>query len=124
MLRGSQTKVIMPVLALGLLRVYTEHGVRVFSDADIRKAYEAAVRDLKFFLGHDVHLGAKYYDAYGSRMSRYSVLNSFGHLQYELQPPYTDFAGALCEWIPGRIRQHIEDRLGVVPQLHDTATRV
>ena len=124
MLRVSQTKVIMPVLALGLLRVYIESRVLVFSDADIRKAYEAAVRNLKAFLGHDVHIGAKYYDAYGSRMSRYSVLSSVGHLQYELQRPYTDFAKALCDWIPGRIGQHIEERLGVVPHLHNAATRV
>ena len=124
MLKYSQTKVIMPVIALGLLRAYAETKKRAFTDNEIRKAYEAAVRDLKQFLSHDVHIGAKYYDAYGLRMSRYSVLRSVGHLNYELLPPYTDYAKALCNWIPSRIKQHIEQRLGIVPLLHDPATRV
>jgi len=36
-----------------------------FSDSEIRKNYDAAVEFLKNFLHHDVHIGAKYYDAYG-----------------------------------------------------------
>ena len=74
MLKNSQTKVLMPVIALGLLRAYAEAKKRAFTDNEIRKGYEAAVKDLKQFLGHDVHIGAKYYDSYGLRMSRYSVL--------------------------------------------------
>jgi hypothetical protein len=124
MLKYSQTKVIMPVVTLGLLNALVTKGQRVFKDTEIKKAYEATVRELKQFLGHDVHIGARYYDAYGSRMERYSVLKSVGHLKYELLPPYTAFAPSLCRWIPGRIRQHIEERLGVVPLLGTAATRV
>jgi hypothetical protein len=124
MLKYSQTKVIMPVVTLGLLRVFLKTRQLVFSDPEIKKAYEAAVRLLKAFLGHDVHVGAKYYDAYGTRMSRYSVLKSIGHLKYELQAPYTTFASALCDWIPPRIKTHIDERLGVVPLLGDSAARV
>ena len=124
MLKYSQTKVIMPVVTLGLLNVFIGNGQRVFSDREIKKAYEATVKQLKEFLGHDVHIGAKYYDAYGSRMDRYSVLKSVGHLKYELLPPYTAFAPSLREWIPERIRAHIEERLGVVPLLGTAATRV
>ena len=64
------------------------------------------------------------YDAYGSRMDRYSVLKSVGHLRYELLPPYTTFASSLRSWIPDRIRSHIEQRLGVVPLLGTAATRI
>src|SRR5205807_5621721 len=124
MLKNSQTKVIMPVVALGLLRSYSTTGETRFSDSDIRKAYQSSVRELKQFLGHDVHIGAKYEDAYGMRMSRYSVLKSVDHLKYELLPPYTDCAKVLCEWIPSRIKGHIEDRLGIVPLLQNLATRV
>jgi hypothetical protein len=124
MLKYSQTKVIMPVVTLGLLNVFVQNGHRVFTDPEIKKAYEAAVKELKAFLGHDVHIGAKYYDAYGSRMDRYSVLKSVGHLRYELLAPYTTFASSLCAWIPNRIKAHIEDRLGVVPRLGNAATRV
>jgi len=124
MLKYSQTKVIMPVITLGLLNVFLQKGQRVFSDREIKTAYEAAVKQLKAFLGHDVHIGAKYYDAYGSRMDRYSVLRTVGHLRYELLAPYSTFAPKLCKWIPARVKAHIEQRLGVVPLLSDPATRV
>jgi len=124
MLKMSQTKVIMPVVAFGLLRTYLENGKTRFTDAEIRKAYDAAVRTLKAYLGHDVHIGAKYYDAYGSRMSRYRVLKSTGHLRYKLLSPYSDHAASLCDWIPGRIKEHIDQRLGIVPLLDDAATRI
>ncbi len=124
MLKNSQTKVLMPVITLGLLTVFRETGQRAFSDHEISVAYGHAVRTLKQFLGHDVHIGAKYYDSYGLRMSRYKVLESVGHLKYELLPPYTTFAATLCDWIPLRIKLHIEDRLGAIPLLGDPAMRI
>ena len=123
MLKNSQTKVIVPVITLGLVREYSVSKKTKFLDSEIRKSYEAAVKQLKKFLGHDVHIGAKYYDAYGSRMSRYGVLKQVGHLKYRLLPPYTEQADALCAWIPARIKQHIDDRLGVVPLLHEVPAR-
>src|SRR5437899_2636499 len=122
MLKNSQTKVIMPVVALGLLKVYSASGTKTFSDTEVRKAYQSAVRELKQFLGHDVHVGAKYEDAYGMRMSRYTVLKSVDHLKYELLPPYTDCAQILSNWIPPRIKQHIDERLGIVPLLQNVTT--
>jgi hypothetical protein len=105
MLKFSQTKVIMPIVTLGLLRAFVTNGKTVFADPEIKKNYEAAVKYVKEFLGHDVHVGAKYYDAYGTRMSRYAVLNNVGHLQYKLLPPYTTFAKKLCDWIPALVRR-------------------
>jgi hypothetical protein len=121
MLKNSQTKVIMPVVAVGLLKEYSSTGTRLFSDAEIRKAYHSAVRDLKQFLGHDVHIGAKYEDAYGMRMFSYGVLKSIGHLKYKLLSPYTDCAESLSRWIPLRLKEHIEERLGIVPLLQNVA---
>ncbi len=123
MLKNSQTKVIVPVMTLGLVHEYSVSKKTTFSDSEIRKSYEAAVKRLKEFLGHDVHIGAKYYDAYGSRMSRYGVLEQVGHLTYRLRSPYTEQADALCAWIPDRIKQHIDDRLGIVPLLHESTAR-
>ncbi len=124
MLKNSQTKVIMPVVTLGLLKSFLKTGHTIFSDTDIRKAYETSVRELKVFLGHDVHIGARYYDAYGARMSRYSVLKSVGHLRYKLLPPYTTSASTLSSWIFVRVKQHIDERLGLVPLLGSAANRV
>jgi len=124
MLRNSQTKVIMPVVTLALLRSFREIAQRTFTDVQIKSAYERTVKSLQEFLGHDFHIGAKYYDAYGTRMSRYRVLKSVGHLEYQLLAPYTTFAESLCAWIPSRIKRHIEKRLGVVPSLSRAMTRM
>jgi len=117
MLKNSHTKVIVPVITLALVRVYAEIGKLAFSDSEVRSAYEKTVLELKKFLGHDVHIGAKYYDAYGSRMSRYGVLKQVAHLKYRLLKPFTTDSEELCQWIPSRIKQHIDARLGVVPSL-------
>jgi len=114
----------MLVVTLGLLSVFKKSGKRTYSDAEIKNAYESTVKSLTAFMGHDVHIGAKYYDAYGTRMSRYRVLKSIGHLKYQLLAPYTTFASELCEWLPFRIKKHIEDRLGVVPLLGNATTRI
>jgi hypothetical protein len=124
MLKNSQTKVIAPVLTLGLVNEHLASGKTVFSDSEIQKAYQAAVKQLKTFLGHDVHIGAKYYDAYGSRMSRYRVLEGIGHLKYRLLPPYPEEATVLADWIPRRIRSHIDERLGIVPKLQEPSKRM
>jgi hypothetical protein len=123
MLKNSQTKVIVPVITLGLVREYAASKQTVFTDNDVRKIYEATVRQLREFLGHNLHIGAKYYDAYSSRMSRYGVLKQVGHLKYRLVAPYTTDAKILCDWIPERIKQHIADRLGIVPLLKDSSQR-
>jgi hypothetical protein len=124
MLRNSQTKVIMPVVTLGILRQYEKSGKQVYSDSDIASAYKGAVRELKDYLGHDIHYGAKYYDAYGSRMSRYGVLKSVGHLKYRILPPYTKYAREIADWIPGRLNRHIQERLGSIPSLRSVDVRV
>lgn len=124
MLKNSQTKVIAAVVTYGLVKEHASSGKLYFSDADISKAYEGAVKSLQKFLGHDVHIGARYYDAYGTRMSRYGVLEATGHLQYRLMPPFTSDAVMLTEWMPGQIKNHIEKRLGIVPLLHEVTARV
>ena len=123
MLKNSQTKVIAPLVTLGLVRAYAAKKNAMFSDSDLRKAYGTAVKLMKDFLGHDMHIGAKYYDAYGSRMSRYGVVEQVGHLRYRLLPPYTDDADELCQWIPKKIKHHINQHLGIVPLLQRAATR-
>lgn len=123
MLKNSQTKAIMPVITLGLLRKYLSTGKQVFTDTEIEVAYKTAVQEMEDYLHHDVHIGAKYYDAYGSRMSRYGVLKSVGHLKYKLLPPYTEVAKNISGWIPSRIREHIQERLGVIPSLQNVDAR-
>jgi hypothetical protein len=125
MLRRSQTKVIFPLITLGLLRECHENGTVRFSDSDIRKRYLSTVRRMKEYLGHDLHIGGKYYDAYPSRnLPRYDVLRVLNGKQYELLPPYNSNAAMLIEWIPEAIKQHVIERLGIVPRLGDHMSRV
>ena len=118
MLRRSQTKIIFPIITLGLLKDYREKGKEIFSDIEIRACYGMSVRYLKTYLGHDLHIGGKYYDAYpGRNMPKYGVLKVTKYKEYELLPPYTTNAEVLLEWIPERIRQYIIQKLGRIPEL-------
>lgn len=124
MLKNSQTKVIMPALGLGVLRQFLAARDVTFTDSQLRTSYELAVHSLKEHLGHDVHVGAKYEDAYGMRMSRYGMLKSVGHLRYELSKPFRDNATELAAWLPDRIKQHMGVRIGIILQLADAKTRL
>lgn len=118
MLKRSQTKVIFPVITLGLLVEFLDNGQTVFSDLEIRRSYEKAVRFMKTYLKHDLHIGGKYYDAYPSRnLPKYGVLRAIGNARFKLLTSYTNSARELVEWIPERIRNHIGTRLGIIPQL-------
>jgi hypothetical protein len=124
MLKNSQTKVIFPIITWALVKELSSGGKNLFSDSQIKKLYEQAVRELGVYLGHDLHIGGKYYDAYPSRnLPRYGVLRSVAKLQYELLPPYVKTAAILRDWIPIRIKEHIIDRLGIVPLLSDHKQR-
>ncbi len=120
MLKRSQTKTIFPIITLGLLKDYLNKSREVFSDIEIRECYSSSVRDLKEYLKHDLHIGGKYYDAYPSRnLPKYGVLRTIGYKKYELLSPYTTNAELLMKWIPERIKEHIIERLGRVPELGD-----
>jgi len=118
MLKRSQTKVIFPIITLGLLMKYFDAHNNQFTDAEVRRCYEEAVAYMKNFLGHELHIGGKYYDAYPSRnLPKYGVLKVLGNQRYELLAPYTEFSETLVHWVPERIRRHIDQRLGIIPRL-------
>lgn len=124
MLAKSQTKVIMPALAFGVLQSFLATSKTIFTDREIRHSYETGVRILKQHFGHDVHIGAKYEDAYAMRMSRYGFLVTQGHLRYSLAPAFKQNAANLCVWLPDRIKAHIDAKLGIVPQLCSPSVRL
>lgn len=117
MLKNSQTKIIMPVIAHGLLRAHVGTRETVFTDSQIKRLYRESLEEIARFLGHRMHLGAKYYDAYGGRMARYDILQPLGHLKYRLRAPYATRAAELSAWLMEAIKDHIEQRLGIVLSL-------
>src|SRR3972149_9339666 len=111
MLKRSQTKVIFPIITFGLLQEYQKNDKKIFSDMEIRASYGSAVKAIKEYLKHDLHIGGKYYDAYPARnLPKYGVLTVVGYKQYELLSPYTSNAKTLIEWIPERIKQYIIEK--------------
>lgn len=125
MLKRSQTKIIFPIITLGLVKAYHKTGKSLFSDTEIRRCYEETVRYMKDYLKHDLHIGGRYYDAYPSRnLPKYGVLKVLGNKQYELLAPYTTNAEMLIAWIPEKIDQYIAERLGIIPRLGDHNFRV
>lgn len=125
MLARSQTKVIFPLITLGLLSAYLDSGQDVFTDNDIRRLYEKTVGDMKSFLGHDLHIGGKYYDAYPSRnLPKYGVLKVLAGKRYRLLSAYKQRSQELSTWIPQRIAEHIGAKLTIIPKLSDREYRV
>lgn len=124
MLDRSQTKVIFPIIALGLIREYCKRGKKEFTDSEIRNIYHNTVRQLKKYLGHDLHIGGKYYDAYPSRnLPKYGVLRVLGSGTYHLQSRYCNCARELKQWIPGKIRAYISTKLGIISKLNSRENR-
>ena len=67
MLKKSQTKVIFPIITFGLLKEYLVSEKAEFIDSEVKKAYHNAIFFMQNFIGHKLHTGGKYYDAYPIR---------------------------------------------------------
>lgn len=119
MIALSKTRAIAPTLTLGLLKAYVETGNVTFSEREIQNVYAGAVRHMQNFMGHSLHIGARWEDAYSRRtLPKYQVLKPL-ESGYELLKPYIDFSESLIPWIEETIRDYIDSRLGVVPKLAD-----
>lgn len=125
MLVRSQTKVIFPTITLGLVKEFVSSRKELFNDSEIRHVYEATVQQMKEFLGHDMHIGGKYYDAYPSRnLPKYGVLAVVKDRTYRLERRYRTSAEELTKYIPERIKKHIDARLDIIPELVKRGFRV
>lgn len=124
MLKRSQTKVIFPVITLALVKEYLSNQKTIFSNSEIKAAYQRTVNDMIDYLQHDLHIGGKYYDAYPSRnLPKYGVLRVINSGEYEFTSPYINNAQLLAQWIPKRIQQHISGKLGEIPRLSNREVR-
>lgn len=123
MLARSKTKVIAPTLTLGLLQAHLQTGETQFSEARMVECYLAAVRFMQGKLGHSLHIGAKWEDAYSKRtLPKYHVVVSKDS-GYQLAGPFARSAKALATWIPTAVADYISLKLGVVPRLGDKTFR-
>ena len=67
MIKRSKTKIIFPIITYGLLKEFQLNGKNEFSDNQVKNCYHKAINEFKVILGHEIHIGGKYYDAYSSR---------------------------------------------------------
>jgi len=124
MLDRSKTKVIFPVITYGLVKKNMKDNQYLFSDSDIKRNYEESVNFLKVYLGHSLHIGGKYYDAYPSRnLPKYSVLKVIDNKSYQLAEPFIQSAGELIELIPEMIKKYINSKMGTIPTLENVSER-
>jgi hypothetical protein len=124
MFERSQTKLIFPVITLGLLKSYNEEQKEIFTNLEIGRIYNKTVQELKTYLGHDLHIGGKYYDAYPSRnLPKYGVLVVLGEKRYRLGDLYKDNAKALYDWLIVKIGEYIKEKLGIIIQLSGSIKR-
>lgn len=116
MIRRSKTKIIFPIITYGLLTDYQKQGKVDFEDGEIRNSYSIAVNFFKELLGHDIHIGGKYYDAYPSRnLPKYGVLSVIGNKRYKLTKDYIENSTDLIEAIPELVSTYINKKLGDIP---------
>lgn len=118
MLKRSQTKILFPVITLGIVKAFQETNRDIFTDIEIRGIYQNTIQELKKYLGHNLHIGGMYYDAYSSRnLPQYKVLKIIGSKKYQLNPLYKDCAKEFLVWLAERIKTFIDDKLGIVTKL-------
>ena len=125
MLLRSKTKVIFPIITHGLVKKYSETEQEYFSDNDVKKNYEKSVEYFKKFLGHSLHIGGKYYDAYPSRnLPKYGVLKVIDNKKYFLNDAYKKSAADLLVIIPKLIKEYITQKIGTIPNLENVNKRL
>lgn len=118
MLARSKTKVIFPIITYGLVKQYAKDKQELFSDIEIKRSYEESVNYLKIFLGHSLHIGGKYYDAYPSRnLPKYSVIKVIDNKSYQLTEQFKKSSSELIEIIPNLIKNFITTKMGSIPSL-------
>ncbi len=123
MLARSKTKVIAPTLTLGLLQAHLQTGETQFSEGRIVECYLAAVRYMQRRLGHSLHIGAKWEDAYSKRtLPKYHVVTPNG-TGYMLAQSFASCAKRLADWMPAAIADYIGLKLGMVPRLGEKSFR-
>lgn len=125
MLSRSKTKVIFPIISYGLLKKYAEDKQKYFTDNEIQTLYESSVQYFKNYLGHSLHIGGKYYDAYPSRnLPKYGVLKVVDNKKYLLTEQYQKSSSDLIVVIPKLIKEYITQKIGEIPNLEDLGKRL
>ncbi len=125
MLLRSKTKIIFPIITYGLLKKYVENKQEYFSDSEIKANYEKSVNYFKKFLGHSLHIGGKYYDAYPSRnLPKYGVLKVIDNKKYFLTEPYKKASSDLIKIIQELIKDYITNKIGTIPFLESNSERL
>jgi len=128
MFASAQTKLIAPAIAYTVVRLFEEMGKDVFTAIEISRRYRPAVCELVHHAGTNLHLGARFDNAYISREDRgvgkHGILRPIGSKRYKLSPLYQEHAFVLTEWIPDQVKIFLNRKLGPVIKLGDSTQRL
>lgn len=110
---------------LWAIKKYAEDKQKYFTDNEIQTLYESSVQYFKNYLGHSLHIGGKYYDAYPSRnLPKYGVLKVVDNKKYLLTEQYQKSSSDLIVVIPKLIKEYITQKIGEIPNLEDLGKRL
>lgn len=125
MLKRSKTKVIFPIITYGLILEFIQTKKTIFTDTEIKNIYEKAVLYFKKYMGHDLHIGGKYYDAYPARnLPKYGVLKVIDNKKYQLTKKFQENSEKLLNYIPSLVKKYISLKLGELPSFSDAKERL
>jgi len=125
MISKTKTKLIAPILTVGILRRYVLNGIVEFSEQEMRQAYEAEVcATVREVLGHNLHVGGKYEDAYCSRtLPKYGIVVPIAIRRYQAASEVVEHAASVVAYIRGRIPEFVARKLGGITQIQSVADR-
>lgn len=120
MLLRSKTKIIFPIITFGLVKAFSESEQKYFSDSEIKISYKKSIAYFKEYLGHSLHIGGRYYDAYPSRnLPKYGVLKVIDNKEYYLAESFQTHSADLVQNIPILVKNYITNKIGVIPSLEN-----
>ena len=124
MFKKGKKKFIFPAMYYGLLSAYIQNGKTVFSTQEVRHFYETAVCEIvRNHLGHSLHIGGQFYDAYPTRnLTKYRVLKALGPRMFQLIA--TQNAAQMLDYICQKFKEEIQKRFGNLPSLSNRLKRM
>jgi len=126
MISMTKTKLIAPVLTAGIMRRLVLRGFLDYSERDMREAYEEEVcHTAREILGHNLHVGGDYEDAYCSRtLPKYGIVTPIGDRRYTTTNEIVAHAASVLAHIEARVPEFVASKIGGVTALQSAAQRL
>ena len=122
----TKTKLIAPVLyCRHFAKAHRDRGHRIHGTGNARMYQCEVCLTVRDVLGHNLHVGGRYEDAYSSRtLPKYGVVALSRSRTYALSSDYQKQATEVLEYILAALPQYVGKKLGGVIRLQSAAERL